>query len=855
MEKKDKKKVLDLLKFQKNKGVAKQKLMRHDGHYYVTYPYHNLVPESLLIIDNNLQVQRKTRVAEWQGENLNLSGFAYIQKINSAHKWSVKVRFALVNEDTGSKIPIHQSRLKRNIANTVQHGVWARKKYLPFLFVNNYNWSDVSLSIPFNKSEFSNLPYGRYFIEGVIEAGGLTRTFTVGSPVKGKSARPDSLFQSDSIIHLTYGSNWDLHIIKEKIVHSVEKIKVEESALQISGQTDQPDNFRGLLLRKWRGGSYLKFSGSVGQSAFRSDVPLSVFQNDDGYGGWNVFLKSAEETPKPLTFSKENETKLDIGFAEIVVKANSQGHMFFKVRHHGAELLKIDHSGEKIHLRIAGPFKLSNNSYSETRLLFRSADFDRFFFLPVNQSQSQDKYGRSIYDVMINLDGEAGQEFLKHNVFNLYFTIGQESEETFEQYPIYSDDLSLRKIAYDRKDYEFRQDSNQTTQISVSAKWGWIERGKLRRAVLRKLFYPAVRLLPLKRKTIVFESYWGKSFECNPRAIYEYIDKNYPEYETVWGLNNPLTHIKGHAKIVRRHSLKYYYYLARAKYFVNNVNFPVFCRKRKGAVELQTMHGTPLKTLGFDAPGEVKKGKDAADFLAKNSRWDYLCVPSNYVAEVAAGAFKHHAEIVKSGYPRNDKLFFDNRPEKIAEIKKRLGIPLDKKVIFYAPTWRVQNYFKLELDLLRLKKAVGDDSVLLIKFHHFVSSSVHLDQEETGSFIFNESDYDDIRDLYLIADVLITDYSSVMFDFAILNRPILLFTYDLENYRDNLRGMYFDIIKEAPGPICMTNDDLVRELQSIDQFKSKYGDRLTAFRNKFNTYDKGTASEQCVNVLMEKTGR
>ncbi|WP_100487522.1 bifunctional glycosyltransferase/CDP-glycerol:glycerophosphate glycerophosphotransferase [Sporolactobacillus pectinivorans] len=844
----DKQKVLALLRLQQSGGVASQKLTRRGSHYYAEYLYHNLVPESLLLIDDNLQVQRKTRTAKWQGHNLNISGYAYIQKINVAHKWDVKMQFALVNEDTGAKIPLKECRLSRNIANTIQHGIWARKKYLPFLFVNNYNWSEIAVSVPFNQAPFGELPYGSYFIEGTIKAGGLTRSFKMGSPVRGENPRPDSMFQSNYVIRVEYGNNWDLHIVKEKIVTIAENINVSGCALQISGRTEDPDRFQGLALKKLKSGSYQHFAGSIKQSAFSGEIPLATFQNDNGYGEWDTFFMSAAGNAKPIYQLKSRETKLDVGFAEIEAKTNQIGHLFIKVRRLGAELVKVDQKGDKIQLTAAVPPSLEDKDI-KMRLQFLSSDHHESFFLSLDDAYAKDRFGRSIHCGTLDLKGTIGKELLRHQAFNLFLALGPESSEVFKQHPVYSDDLLQSEVVYDRKVYEFSQDADLSTVMCVSAKWGWIERGRLRRAVLRRLVYPAARLLPIKRKTIVFESYWGKSYECNPRALYEYIDKNYPEYETVWCLNNPLTHVDGHAKIVRRYSLKYDYYLARAKYFVNNVNFPTFYRKRDRAVELQTMHGTPLKTLGLDVPGEIKPGKNMEEYLEKNRRWDYLSVPSDYVAKIAARAFKHRAEIIESGYPRNDKLFFDNRPEKIAGIKKRLGIPVDKKVIFYAPTWRVKNYFKLEIDIPRLREATGGDYVLLVKFHHFVASAVLLDEGEATDFVFNESDYDDIRDLYLIADVLITDYSSVMFDFSILNRPILLFTYDLENYRDNLRGMYFDIIKEAPGPLCMTNDDLIHELQSIGQFRTNYGDRLNAFRAKFNTYDQGNASEQCFNAL------
>lgn len=844
VKKADKEKVFALLRFQKSGALARTKLERKNGHYYAVYPYRSLVPDQLLIIDQNLQVKYQTRMAEWQGKTLNISGYAYIQQVRAAHKWNVKMKFALVNEENGERIGISQYQVKRNIANTIRHGVWARKKFLPFLFVNNYNWSDINLSIPFDSEEFRKIPLGHYRIEGNVQTGGIERSFILGAPVKGKKARPDSLMFSRSAIHLDYGNNWDLHIIKDEMNHILENADVSNSELCLSGLIRDSEAIKSIALKKWRTGSYLHFPVTVKNSDFNCAIPLKTFESDNGFGGYDVFLESGKGEYNPLFQPERRKSKIDGGFAEIDVSTSRLGYFYLIVRQQKAELSEIKNSGQTIKMEFAAPFSF-NSASPQVRLELLSDDHNEALFLPLETNLVRDKYGRVLYQGVFDSTGSLGTELLRHQTFSLFMIAGEDSEI---KYQVLIDDLSKRNIEIDKKNYHFWQKSDKTANLSISAKWAWIERGRLRRAVLKRLAYPAARLLPLKKKTILFESYWGRSYECNPRALYEYIDKNYPEFETVWGLNNPLTHIKGHAKIVRRYSLRYYYYLARAKYFVNNVNFPAFARKRKGTVELQTMHGTPLKTLGLDAPGEVKPG-EMAEYLVKNRRWDYLCVPSDYVAGIAAGAFKHRAEIIRSGYPRNDKLFQDNKPDKVLEIKKRLGIPTDKKVIFYAPTWRVENYFKLELDIKRLKKAVGKDYILLLKFHHYVASSVQIDYSNVDNFVFNESDYDDIRDLYLIADILITDYSSVMFDFAILNRPILFFTYDLDNYRDHLRGMYFDLVKEAPGPLCMTNDDLIRELKEIDDYRDKYGKKLDAFRSKFNTYDHGNACKQCFDEV------
>lgn len=858
VKKKDTEKVLRLLKYQQNGDVGREKAVRRDGHYYTDYLYHELVPQSFLMIDDNLQVKRKTRRVYWQGRRLTIEGYGFIEKIDVSHQSDVAIEFSLVNEETGLRLPIKQTALKRCWSNTVLYGVLAKKKYMPFKFVYNYNWSGFTLTIPFDAAPFDQLPFGSYVIEGTVRAGGLTRTFLVGAPARGQKARVDYISDAEQVIHAEYSGNWDMHIIREKIDNVVEKIEIDHSMIHITGRTIDPDKQGSLGMKHKESGLRLNFPLSAGQSKFEFKVPVRTFTDEKSFGDWDVSILAKDGTKRPIVLAKERETKGDTGFAEAAVRADFRGHLYLRIQKYGAELLKVDLLKKKIvRLSVAVPFPLAGTmeKIKNIRLMLLSDDQGESHILTLNQTSREDKFGRPIIEGQIDLDKVVHPENLRHNDFTLFLTDGRQEDGTDQNYPIYSDDLLQAPFAatVNHIIYQFRQTEDHELSLNIEAKWGWIERGRLRRAVLRKLFYPAARLLPMKRKTVIFESYWGKNFECNPRALYEYIDANYPEYETVWSLHDPLTHVEGHAKKIRMHSLKYYYYMATAKYFVNNVNFPDFYRKRARAVELQTMHGTPLKTLGLDVPGEIKPGKNMETYLAKNRRWDYLCVPSDYVKKIAERAFAHKAQVIDSGYPRNDKLFFDNHPGKIAGIKERLGIPTDKKVIFYAPTWRVKNYFKMEMDLSRLKKVFSDDYILLVKFHHYVADAVHIDEEETAGFVFNETNYDDIRDLYLIADILITDYSSVMFDYAILDRPIILFTYDLDQYRDNLRGMYFDIIEKAPGPVCLTNDELVHELQTIGQFKENYGSQSDAFRKMFNSYDHGDASEKCFKIMFHKS--
>ncbi|WP_054670663.1 CDP-glycerol glycerophosphotransferase family protein [Lentilactobacillus senioris] len=153
----------------------------------------------------------------------------------------------------------------------------------------------------------------------------------------------------------------------------------------------------------------------------------------------------------------------------------------------------------------------------------------------------------------------------------------------------------------------------------------------------------------------------------------------------------------------------------------------------------------------------------------------------------------------------------------------------------------------MKLDILRLKRELGDDYVLVLRTHYFIAD--HLDTSGFGDFVFNESSYDDIAELYLISDILITDYSSVFFDYAVLKRPILYFVYDYEKYASVLRGFYLNMDKDLPGPLLKTNDEVINAIKHIDGVTAEYHDRYQAFSNRFNNWEDGHATERVVNTV------
>jgi CDP-glycerol glycerophosphotransferase len=358
--------------------------------------------------------------------------------------------------------------------------------------------------------------------------------------------------------------------------------------------------------------------------------------------------------------------------------------------------------------------------------------------------------------------------------------------------------------------------------------------------------YPEYRKAPLNNRMIVFESMWGAKFSCNPRAIYEYVQEHHPEYECVWIFTDERTPITGNGRRVRMGSLEYYKVLAEAKYLVNNVNFEDDYIKRDGQIEIQTMHGTPLKTLGFDVTDELPTPEDRKRLERRVSRWNYLVVQGAFMKEKADPIYHYKGDILETGYPRTDGLY---QKADTDDIKDRLGIPKDKKVILYAPTWRVRGNFDMALDLDRMREELSDEYVLLIRIHYFASAGYTVPAD--NKFIFNVNDYANAEDLYKISDMMITDYSSIMFDYALLDKPLIFFTYDLKSYASSTRGVYFDIRTEAPGPIVYTTDELISTLGNLDAEMQKVSDRVQAFKDKYLTYECPTSAKKIVRKAIK----
>jgi CDP-glycerol glycerophosphotransferase len=356
--------------------------------------------------------------------------------------------------------------------------------------------------------------------------------------------------------------------------------------------------------------------------------------------------------------------------------------------------------------------------------------------------------------------------------------------------------------------------------------------------------------LHMASETVLFESWRGR-YADGPRAVSERLAELRGDLRRIWVVDSPSVDLPDDVGRVVRNTPQYFYRLATARYFFASDMMPRYPLKSRRTTYVQMWHGTPLKRIGFDVP--EAQYADAAVYLQRLARdidrWDYLVSPSEFCTQMFRKAFRYDGPVLQTGYPRNDVLSGPTAAYRREQIRAQLGISPGTRAVLYAPTWRDNALHEttLELDAVRLLSSLETDTVLLLRFHHLLADKV---QAPDHPQVLDVSAHPDIKDLYLAADAMVTDYSSTMFDYAVTGRPMIFFAYDLANYRDELRGFYFDFEAEAPGPIVDSTDGVIDALNRLDTHTAAYAQRYAEFAARFCPLEDGHASDRVIEAVL-----
>lgn len=381
------------------------------------------------------------------------------------------------------------------------------------------------------------------------------------------------------------------------------------------------------------------------------------------------------------------------------------------------------------------------------------------------------------------------------------------------------------------------------------------ERGRLAQRRLHAVHWPSERgghgeCFELE-DAVLFESFAGRQISDSVLAICNEIVRRRLPLALYWSVADTAMPVPDGATPLLIYSKHWMRQLRCSRYLVNNNNFPFFFRKSPGQIYLQTWHGTPLKRIGDDVP-RANLSLPYRQLMRREAQyWDYLLAQNDYASEVLPRAFGFSGKVLNVGYPRNDALVGRDAVARRLSVRNQLGFEPYHFVVLYAPTWR-DNHFDARgyrrvshIDPARILEVIGGNGRIVLRGHHNTVRGASGRQRG----VVDATNHPDINDLLLAADLLITDYSSVMFDYVVTGKPVLFLVPDIEEYRDQTRGFYFDLEEVAPGPVCRSSDELMDALSRLGCTLEESSARYREFVARFAPRDDGGAAARVVDAV------
>ena len=857
-------------------------VVREGLHLYADLPYRGDpvvgAPDSLYEVTRSQPLVTGIRDVRWENGGLVVDGHAYIHRVSDAGPLSAVHRLQLrrigMDEDLRARVPSTRVRRLDLTAKTRTHGV-------------SYTGAGFLARIP---SEPLHPPNGCDAVEfellAQVAAPSARRGSAVSGPLPSRARHPARAFLGEDLLvvpgyrgrrfrigvrrvaAVLVGADIDDHAVSIRL-RSVAGFDLSGAALHlrrldsVSGVTvplepvdgeevravvavdDLEIHESSLNERDWR--IWLVCPLRPGDPAVSAATAEELVSDASAYEGDDAdrqYPAGARVAPLHLSPELPEAIGLARGRRVIIGQAGLRGALLSDTRT-GPVLtdFAVDDDGMHLSGLTAG---------SAATALVLAAASDR---LTVPMVVRDGRWAASV-----PADGPPGRAVLRWLQSGRWSVLVTTDEPNQPDVPVRASSRAEQELrpAEERATVSAALTSDADHEVSLVVDNGgvWSDRGKLNRERARKVHYRVARRMPLE-DTVLFEAWKGRQYSDNPRAVYEELVRRGDPRRMVWAVEHHGVETPPGAETVITGGRDYFRHLGRARWVVSNDAMPTHFIKRDGARYGQTWHGTPLKRIGFDIENlQMSNRNYLVQFAREVTKWDALVSPNPFSSQIFARAFHYAGPVLEIGYPRNDVFFREaDRELRTTAVRERLALPAGKKVILYAPTWRDNQYdnsgryqFSMKLDLERLYREMGEEAVLLIRGHQLVAERV--DTSLFGGFARNVSTYPDISDLYLVADVLITDYSSVMFDYVNTGRPMIFYTYDLETYRDDLRGFYFDFEAEAPGPLLGHTEEVIDALRSLDEVSSESAGRYAAFRARFAGLEDGYASARFIDQFL-----
>jgi CDP-glycerol glycerophosphotransferase len=833
--------------------------------WYAQYPFFadpaHGIPDRIYDVTDEMTLRARIDAVTWRGPRLRIEGHAYIRKLDSAGPGDCDIRVSLRNDRLRRTIRLKVKRVARPDVTAESNQATAC-----------YDWSGFVAEVSARRlATLPGLPLWRaasWELRVEVRGGGLRREGPTDAVLPGTARWPEGRWITSKVWFQPSPEPDGPFVIRAWPVRArVTSCQARGDYLEVEGWSTVSLSPEAAVMISARQGNFAPQRVRVepaepagrGRHGFRARLPISPLARPlTGSTAtdwavhvldeitWDVSLVDAGQPANRLSIAPDTSgaraRHLD---REVTAVATPFGYLSLQERAVRPVVTSLDWTQDE---RLILRGDQTGETASPSRLILRHQESGRHHLVELTWDQGVFT-AELAPGQMPTLGG--GLPLATGNWNVVAPTAGGEVPVAIAPHLLPGLNAYHRVGSHEIAPRPYRVDALRLqSRVARAAS----ERGgyALRQLELRE--YPLARAKPV-RDLAVFDTFGGRQFACNPRAVYEQLRRARPDLEFAWVSHDGQFRLPHGDQTVFAGTPAHFEALAQARYIVFNDALPGWFRKRSGQFCLQTWHGTPLKRIGFDvAQPRFVTGNIYADMLRQDvAHWDVLLSPNQFSTPIFRRAFGFGGEIMESGYPRNDAFHAPGREERAAAVRKLLGVPAGKRVLLYAPTWRDDSFqdgryrFDDRLGLASAGQALGEDYVLLVRLHTKVQpSSPWLDSAQ----VRDVSGYPDIADLYLISDMLITDYSSAMFDFAATGRPMLFFTYDLDTYRDRLRGFYFDFEDQAPGPLLTTASDVIEAVRDIGRVAASYQPAYDAFTARFCALDDGRAAERAVNRLL-----
>lgn len=840
--------LVEIVSFAKSSPERHSAVRRPDrpDRWYGDYPYLGdpRFPDHLYELGGELKLTTGVDEVGWRRGRLRVAGHAYIARLDAPERDDTEIKVQV--RGPGKVLDCAVKRVRRPDVTAASGQATAC-----------HDWSGFTVEI--DPAELG-AGEGVWQIHVTVIAKGVRRRGRLNMPSRPGTWPSAREIPGGRLVKPKVTQARNLVIAVQPIRGKVTDVAVDGERVRLSGWVSGEDSafvHAGTLTAAFRQGSTTvswpvtatgrKSRGRVAFSAVADLAALAERTRGTDAGGafdgieWDVFLAAGEHGRLRLAVHAELlDLRAHVSGREFDVISTTAGNLTFVERAPRPVITRVRWAGGPA-LRVSG--SSVGGSRPDRLLLRRRRGSDRHE-VPITWDGDR-------FTALLPARGRDGLP-LPSGTWDLY-AAGDGAE-----IPVGIDRASSAKPPEPRRvgvhELSLRVHRGDLVNLRVRAALSDDERGPYAQRRLQQRYCSPGNRAPI-RDRVVFESYSGHQYACNPRAVYEEMERRKLGLEYVWSVADGQFTVPGSARTVLRGTREYYELISSARIVVSNdLQIPGY-RKRPGQTYVQTWHGTPYKHIGHDL---LHSGLIAGNITELNRcredvpHWDHLISPAPHVTGLLRQAFRYDGDVLEVGYPRTDPLLRADGEDRARRVRERLGVPPGRRVALYLPTWREDVWLtkarqaELPLDTAELAAGLGDAYSVLVRQHHRLADRTAA----PGEGVVDVTRYPDLTDLYLAADVLITDYSSAMFDFAVTGRPILFFTPDLQFYQDELRGSYFHLPDEAPGPLLRETGEVADALHRLNDVADRHRDAYAAFRRRYCALNDGSAAARLVDRLL-----